>query len=76
MIIYHCYVISSLLLCVSDNSIPFFAERISTNLGTIAVIPASTNVPIANFTFELSLALNEIGMLCMFLCFPQISYFI
>ena len=38
------------------------AERISTNLGTIAVIPASTNVPIANFTFELSLALNEIGM--------------
>ena len=40
-----------------------FLERISPNLGTIAVIPASTSVPIANFTFELSLALNEIGKL-------------
>lgn len=47
----------SLLPKMSDSQL----ERISTNLGTIAVIPASTNVPIANFTFELSLALNEIG---------------
>ncbi|XP_031548812.1 patatin-like phospholipase domain-containing protein 7 [Actinia tenebrosa] len=31
------------------------------NLGTVALIPASTNVPLANFSFELSLALNAIG---------------
>eukprot|EP00794_Sanderia_malayensis_P015962 gene15962-17568_t len=36
-------------------------ERMSSNLGTIAVIPASPNVPLSNFTFELSLALKEIG---------------
>lgn len=31
------------------------------NLGTVVVIPVSSNVPVANFTFELSLALNAIG---------------
>eukprot|EP00112_Aurelia_sp_Birch-Aquarium-sp1_P004396 Seg1497.1 transcript_id=Seg1497.1/GoldUCD/mRNA.D3Y31 product="Patatin-like phospholipase domain-containing protein 7" protein_id=Seg1497.1/GoldUCD/D3Y31 len=47
----------SVLPKISDSKL----ERISPNLGTIAVIPASTSVPIGNFTFELSLALNEIG---------------
>ncbi|XP_020905834.1 patatin-like phospholipase domain-containing protein 7 isoform X2 [Exaiptasia diaphana] len=31
------------------------------NLGTVALIPASSNVPLANVSFELSLALNSIG---------------
>eukprot|EP00795_Rhopilema_esculentum_P010763 gene10763-19552_t len=47
----------SLLPKMSDPQL----ERISTNLGTVAVIPASSNVPYSNFAFELSLALNEIG---------------
>ena len=32
-----------------------------TNLGTIAIVQASDDVPISNFAFELSLALNSIG---------------
>lgn len=32
------------------------------NLSTIAVIPASNNVPLHNFTFELGLAIADIGM--------------
>ena len=31
------------------------------NLGTVAIIPASEDVPISNFSFELSLALHTIG---------------
>ncbi|EDO37833.1 predicted protein, partial [Nematostella vectensis] len=31
------------------------------NLGTVAVIPASTSVPLSNFSFEVSLALQAIG---------------
>lgn len=31
------------------------------NLGTVAIIPASEDVPISNFSFELSLALHSIG---------------
>ena len=31
------------------------------NLGTVALIPASDSVPLSNFTFELSLALNCVG---------------
>lgn len=31
------------------------------NLGTVAIIPASEDVPLSNFSFELSLALHAIG---------------
>ncbi|XP_068740999.1 patatin-like phospholipase domain-containing protein 7 isoform X2 [Montipora capricornis] len=31
------------------------------NLGTVAIIPASEDVPLSNFSFELSLALHSIG---------------
>ena len=31
------------------------------NLGTVAIIPASEDVPISSFSFELSLALHTIG---------------
>ncbi|XP_027053667.1 patatin-like phospholipase domain-containing protein 7 isoform X1 [Pocillopora damicornis] len=31
------------------------------NLGTVAIIPASEDVPVSNFSFELSLALHTIG---------------
>lgn len=36
-------------------------EMIGKNLGTVAVIPASNSVPLHNFTFELGLAINDIG---------------
>uniref|UniRef100_A0A7M5WZ26 lysophospholipase n=1 Tax=Clytia hemisphaerica TaxID=252671 RepID=A0A7M5WZ26_9CNID len=36
-------------------------ERVGHNLGTVAIFPASNSVPIQNFTFELGLALNDIG---------------
>ena len=31
------------------------------NLGTVVVIPVSSDVPLANFAFELSMALNSVG---------------
>ena len=31
------------------------------NLGTVAIVPTSEDVPISNFSFELSLALHSIG---------------
>jgi hypothetical protein len=34
---------------------------VGTNLGTIAIVQASDEVPLNNFAFELSLALNSIG---------------
>ena len=37
------------------------ASEVGTNLGTIAIIQASDDVPVNNFAFELSLALNSIG---------------
>ena len=37
------------------------ASEVGTNLGTIAIIQASDDVPVNNFAFELSLALNTIG---------------
>lgn len=37
-----------------------------TNLGTIAIVQASDDVPLNNFAFELSLALNNIGKLRSF----------
>ncbi|CAB4023879.1 patatin-like phospholipase domain-containing 7 isoform X2 [Paramuricea clavata] len=38
------------------------ASEVGTNLGTIAIVQASDEVPLSNFAFELSLALNSIGM--------------
>ena len=35
-----------------------------TNLATVAVVPASTSVPIENFTLELQHALGAIGTCC------------
>ena len=35
------------------------------NLGTVAIIPASEDVPVSNFSFELSLALHTIGKYLM-----------
>ncbi|XP_028394632.1 patatin-like phospholipase domain-containing protein 7 isoform X3 [Dendronephthya gigantea] len=37
------------------------ASEVGTNLGTIAIVQASDDVPLNNFAFELSLALNSIG---------------
>jgi hypothetical protein len=37
------------------------ASEVGTNLGTIAIVQASDDVPVNNFAFELSLALNSIG---------------
>ena len=37
------------------------ASEVGTNLGTIAIVQASDEVPLNNFAFELSLALNSIG---------------
>ena len=36
-------------------------SEVGTNLGTIAIVQASDDVPLNNFAFELSLALNSIG---------------
>lgn len=43
------------------NAYFFVVERLGHNLGTVAVIPGSNAVPLQNFTFELGLALNDIG---------------
>ena len=47
----------------------WFLEMIGKNLGTIAVIPASNTVPLQNFTFELGLAINDIGK-CLIISTP------
>ena len=39
-----------------------YLEMVGKNLSTIAVIPASNSVPLHNFTFELGLAIADIGM--------------
>ncbi|XP_047134405.1 patatin-like phospholipase domain-containing protein 7 isoform X1 [Hydra vulgaris] len=44
-------------LNVADSKL----ERVAKNLGTLAVIPASNSVPLHNFTFELGLAISDIG---------------
>ncbi|KAJ7389184.1 Neuropathy target esterase [Desmophyllum pertusum] len=45
-----------------DNHLPVDNQIFGgSNLGTVAIIPASEDVPISNFSFELSLALHTIG---------------
>ena len=41
-------------------------EMVGKNLSTIAVIPASNNVPLHNFTFELGLAIADIGTVYLY----------
>jgi len=47
---------------LSTSLFSIFVERVGHNLGTVAVFPASNSVPLRNFTFELGLALNDIGI--------------
>ncbi|PFX22581.1 Patatin-like phospholipase domain-containing protein 7 [Stylophora pistillata] len=45
-----------------DNHLPVDNQIFGgSNLGTVAIIPASEDVPVSNFSFELSLALHAIG---------------
>ena len=59
-------ILNSLLLAfVTENHRPVDNQIFGgSNLGTVAIIPASEDVPISNFSFELSLALHSIGKQC------------
>ena len=48
--------------CFLENHMPVDNQIFGgSNLGTVAIVPASEDVPISNFSFELSLALHSIG---------------